>query len=196
MYWRRTSRKSLPRSQVQCLAPRNLYAAAQFARNRYDSPGSFHCNWKYLNDIDFASYMLVNFGLFPVLTLLIKFMFINSSKYSQRASCESYLFSRCCASQRYRVIFCTCYNWTPLDNAFISVILSMTFWNSSYISHMITTSFSRSCHGLIRLDSRTYCTMIVISHIVCCKVALSAPSQVLSMCSLDMQWDWSVGTSK
>ena len=38
-HWHRASRKSLPRSQEQCLAPRNLYAAAQNARNRYDSPG-------------------------------------------------------------------------------------------------------------------------------------------------------------
>ena len=39
MHWQRASRKPLPRSQEQCLAPRNLYAAAQYARNRYDSPG-------------------------------------------------------------------------------------------------------------------------------------------------------------
>ena len=39
MHWNRASRKPLPRSQEQCLAPRNLYAAVQYARNRYDSPG-------------------------------------------------------------------------------------------------------------------------------------------------------------
>ena len=39
MHWHRASRKRLPRNQEQCLAPRNLYAAAQYARNRYDSPG-------------------------------------------------------------------------------------------------------------------------------------------------------------
>ena len=39
MHWHRASRKPLPRSQEQCLAPRNLYAAAQYARNRYDSLG-------------------------------------------------------------------------------------------------------------------------------------------------------------
>ena len=41
-HWHRASRKPLPRSQEpweQCLAPRNLYAAAQYARNRYDSTG-------------------------------------------------------------------------------------------------------------------------------------------------------------
>ena len=42
MYWHRAwSRKPLPHSQEQCLAPRNLYAAAQYARNRYDSPGCY-----------------------------------------------------------------------------------------------------------------------------------------------------------
>ena len=39
MHWHRASRKPLPRSQEQCLHPRNLFAAAQYARNRYDSPG-------------------------------------------------------------------------------------------------------------------------------------------------------------
>ena len=39
MHWHRVSRKLLPRSQEQCLTPRNLYPAAQYARNRYDSPG-------------------------------------------------------------------------------------------------------------------------------------------------------------
>ena len=41
-HWHRASRKPLPCIQEQCLAPRNLYAAAQYARNRYDSPG---CIW-------------------------------------------------------------------------------------------------------------------------------------------------------
>ena len=39
MHWHRASRKPLLRSQEQCPAPRNLYAAAQYARNRYDTPG-------------------------------------------------------------------------------------------------------------------------------------------------------------
>ena len=43
--WHGAYRKPLPRSQEQCLAPRNLYAAAQYARNRYDSPRWMCIDW-------------------------------------------------------------------------------------------------------------------------------------------------------